>query len=265
MKRVLCDKLPEPHGRIELSTSESQHVIQVLRMRNGDEVEALDGQGGVAHVYLEIAKDRAFIRLKDKEQSPAETSGDHSRAQALPIRLEAAILKGDAMEWLVEKAVELGVEELIPVITDHTVVQVQKKGASAFQERWQKIADQSLKQCGRLVRLRIAEPIELEKLLVEARPRTEFPRLWADEGALGSAPFLEDVLVAASGGIQGVSILIGPEGGWSSKEQEMMYREEELLKGAMQAVSLGPWILRGETAGLFAVSVAGAKFRAKED
>ncbi len=264
MKRVLCDKLPEPHGRTELSASESLHLIQVLRMKNGDEVEALDGQGGVAHVYLEIAKDRAFIRLKVKEQTPAETSSD-SRAHALPIRLEAAILKGDAMEWLVEKAVELGVEELIPVITDHTVVQVQKKGASAFQERWQKIADQSLKQCGRLVKLRIAEPIALEKLLAEVRPRTEFPRLWADEGALGTAPFLEDVLVAASGGIQGVSILIGPEGGWSSKEQEMMYREEELLKGAMQAVSLGPWILRGETAGLFAVSVAGAKFRAKEE
>ena len=61
-----------------------------------------------------------------------------------------AVLKGPSMEWVIEKSVELGVKLFIPVITDHTVVQFKSKGPEVFKERWQKIADQALKQCNRL-------------------------------------------------------------------------------------------------------------------
>ena len=146
LKRILCSKIPEPHRAVELEETEATHATRVLRLKDGDRVEAMDGKGHSALATLRTRNGPPRLEYIEKTEAQVSTG------QLVPIILEMSVLKGDAMEWVVEKAVELGVTTLVPVLTAHTVVQMDRKGPEAFQERWQKIADQALKQCGRLDR-----------------------------------------------------------------------------------------------------------------
>jgi 16S rRNA (uracil1498-N3)-methyltransferase len=242
MKRVLCPELPSTGHAAPLPESEAEHLTRVLRLGDGDFVEALDGRGHSVRAVLRL-RGGAGPRL----EFVADTSAESSHGVP-PIRLETAVLKGEAMEWLVEKSVELGVETLVPLLTAHTVVQIKGKGPEAFRDRWQKIADQALKQCGRLERMNVALPISLEEHLAQTPSTPESPRLWCDEAERGSAPTLLNWL-SAHRKLNGVRLLVGPEGGWSDLERSQM---------SFERVSLSPWVLRAETAGLFAVSLASA-------
>jgi 16S rRNA (uracil1498-N3)-methyltransferase len=247
MKRVLIEKLPAANQPVTLPEDEAHHLVQVLRIRNGEQIEALDGKG---------AKMAVEVELLGKGKARIHARGDairDSRLNALPVILEMAVLKGDAMEWTVEKAVELGVKTFIPVLSAHAVVQVDRKGPQYYRERWQKIADQALKQCGRLERMDVREPIELTSLLIEKRAL----RLWADEGSRADSPHLFEALAKteAKERLKGVAILIGPEGGWSDSERELMSRSE------CRSTSLGPWVYRAETSALFATSLVAASMR----
>lgn len=247
MKRVLVPTLPVKDRPSVLPDDEAHHLTQVLRVRNGEAVEALDAKGAKCEAEVELlGKGRAQIHLR------SEIMRD-PRLNALPIILEMAVLKGDAMEWTVEKAVELGVKTFIPVLCAHGVVQTDRKGPAFYQERWQKIADQALKQCGRLERMEVREPIELAQLLSEKRPL----RIWADEATRASSPHVFESLakVAAGDRVKGVSILIGPEGGWSDAERTMLSRSDAT------STSLGPWVYRAETAAVFATSLVAASMR----
>lgn len=248
MKRILVPKLPGTETPILLPDEEAHHLIQVLRIRNGETVEALDGKGAKMDVVIQLlGKGKAEARSASPEVRD-------ERLSALPITLEMAVLKGDAMEWTVEKAVELGVRTFIPVVCAHAVVQLDRKGPEYYQERWQKIADQALKQCGRLERMRVRAPLPLETLLTEKRAL----RLWAHEGSRADSPHLFQALAtvdAAERVMNGVAILIGPEGGWSASERELLSRS------ACTSTSLGPWVYRAETAALFATSLVAASMR----
>jgi 16S rRNA (uracil1498-N3)-methyltransferase len=153
------------------------------------------------------------------------------------------------MGWVIEKAVELGVKVLTPVITDHTVVQLKAKGPESFQHRWQKIADQALKQCGRLERMEIEAPIDFETLLLQPFQGVRF---WGDEASQAQAPFLLDC-ETLSLNEHPHRILIGPEGGWSHSERLLL--EKGARRDQTQRICLGPQVLRAETAALFAVSM----------
>lgn len=244
-RKLICSRLPQPGQRVELSASEFNHAIRVLRLRDGDMVEALDGQGSSVLAVLKVRGEAGWLEFSLVPETRA--TGE------LPIILEMAILKGDAMEWVIEKAVELGVKLLIPIITAHTVVQLDRKGPEAFRERWQKIADQALKQCGRLKRMEIALPISLEMLLSEATA----PRLWCDETALSTSPHIMKLLLQDDSALndksQNTRLLIGPEGGWSEQERKLL-----AIGAANRSVSLGPLILRAETAALYAVTIVNA-------
>ena len=146
-KRLLCPHLPRSHQPVILPESEANHALRVLRLRNGEEVEVLDGKGPHVVGRLKMTDLGAQIEYVGPIQ---ELSQSRNGPEVVPVHLEMSVLKGDAMEWVVEKATELGVHTFTPVLTDHTVIQVKNKGPEFFQERWQKIADQSLKQCGRL-------------------------------------------------------------------------------------------------------------------
>jgi 16S rRNA (uracil1498-N3)-methyltransferase len=247
MKRVLIPTLPTHSAPVELPEDEAHHLIQVLRVRNGETIECLDGQGSKIKAIVDFQRKGKVIAtaLGLKESSTALLS--------LPIQLEMSVIKGDAMEWTVEKAVELGVRTFVPVITAHSVVQLERKGPEAFQERWQKIADQSLKQCGRLDQMKVALPIALETLLMEPAP----VRLWLEETKRATHPSIISALNEVGGEkiTRGVSILVGPEGGFSERERLF------LSKSGVASVSLGPWILRAETAALFATSLVSGSMR----
>lgn len=250
IKRVLVPQLPKPHRPVNLSEDEANHAIRVMRLRDGDTVEALDGKGHSTPAILRTQAGGA--RLEHAVAAAAREITAPAQGAVVPLILEMAVIKGDAMEWVVEKAVELGVRTLIPILTAHTVVQMKNKGPEAFQERWQKIADQALKQCGRLERLIIELPVELEVLLARSPTTAQAPRLWCDESARGEAKPLGEII----GKQDEVRLLIGPEGGWSENEKV-------LLSPVCEKVSLGPLVLRAETAALFGVSLIVASLRSK--
>lgn len=253
MKRFLVPRIPaSPGQRIALPENESHHALHVFRLREGDAVEAVDGKGGYfkARIRIQRQAKEAIVWL-ERAEDPAQPSVDPLQA-LVPVTLELAILKGEAMEWAIEKAVELGVLRFQPVVTDHTVVQIAKKGSERFRERWIKIAEQALKQSERLHAMEVSEPIELQALL--SRPLGESEaRFWGAEREEG-APSLLSALQGRSK-TASVRLLIGPEGGWSAQEKLLLRREKA------QSVNLGPLILRAETAALSACSVLGAWHR----
>jgi 16S rRNA (uracil1498-N3)-methyltransferase len=256
MKRILCPQLPKPHRPAILQETEANHAVRVLRLRDGDSVEAIDGQGHSTPAILRVRGGPPRLELASGVGRAAQPSTrTEAPGSVVPLTLEMAVLKGDAMEWVVEKAVELGVRRLVPVTTAHTVVQLKTKGPEAFRERWQKIADQALKQCGRLERLMIETPATLEETITRAPSSADSPRYWCDEAAGPSAADLSDKLVELNpSSFREARLLIGPEGGWSEEERQW-------LSGAAHKIQLGPLILRAETAALYGVSQLVAALR----
>ncbi len=249
--RVLCHELPKPQKPIPVDSEEAAHLHQVLRLRDGSPVIAMDGRGKA------IAA-RYFIRdrkpwLEATESVPSEQRSAHEEHGKLV--LEVAVIKGDAMSWVIEKAVEMGAHRLVPVVSAHAVVQVDKKGGEHFVERWQRIADQALKQCERLHRMQVDAPVTLDELLrrplspnaqrlvaLEPKARHGMPR---PARPMSAALFRSD---------KTPHILIGPEGGWSQQELELFAAEARASK--LESVDLGPLVLRAETAAVFTLGCA---------
>jgi 16S rRNA (uracil1498-N3)-methyltransferase len=253
LKRILCAKIPEPHRPTELAETEATHATRVLRLKDGDLVEAMDGKGHAALAKLRTRNGPPRLEFHEK-------TSQSSASQLVPVTLEMAVLKGDAMEWVVEKAVELGITRLIPVLTAHTVVQMDRKGPEAFRERWQKIADQALKQCGRLEALRVEMPVALDELLTS---KAQGMRLWCDEEAREDSArpsLLKWLEENRQQGHPAIHLLIGPEGGWSDSERDLLSREDS---SKLACVSLGPLVLRAETAAIAALSLVASDFRVR--
>ncbi|OFZ70754.1 MAG: hypothetical protein A3K03_12355 [Bdellovibrionales bacterium RIFOXYD1_FULL_44_7] len=237
-RKVLVDEMPTKARPTELSPFEAKHITQVLRLRNGDKVEVIDGKGKLAIAVLVFKGKSVFVDHREDKAVQTQTLGN------LPITLELSILKGPAMDWSIEKAVELGVSDFIPIISSHTVVKTNKKDISHFLERWQRIADQSLKQCNRLIKMVVHEPLELNSLNPEAN------RIFCNENGDSKQPLLAKWLLALSKEQlhRGIKVTIGPEGGWSREDLEVLAR-------IAAPVSLGPLTMRSETAVVSATSV----------
>lgn len=246
MRRLLCAPFPSPGSSVELDEGEARHAIQVLRLRDGDEVELLDGEGHRLRAHLVLRKGHTLV---ENRGAPVESA---LRGEIVPLDLALGVLKGEAMEWALEKCVELGVRSVTPLQCDRSIVQTRSKGEDEFRDRWQRIADQALKQCGRLTRLRVERPAIFDETLFQDAGKKVF---FADEAAAsGSAAYLP----AALPGALSASILIGPEGGWSERERAVFRVEEERAKDRVFRVSLGPLVLRAETAAVFAASTGRA-------
>ncbi len=253
IKRLLNSELPTLGRPVLLEKDETQHASQVLRLREGDCVQVLDGNGHAVLATLKFQSKNIQLEYK----APLDLHPGR-----LPIFLEMAILKGDAMEWVIEKAVELGVQTLTPLFTKNTVIQTGKKDPQAFQTRWKKIADQALKQCGRTLRMDIQEPIKIESLLQNTPATSLSPRLWFDEtttqnpepkSELGHWIQNNQAHFPSS-----IHLLIGPEGGWDPSEREALQR---LSIETTARLSLGPLVLRAETAVLSSIALVTAAFR----
>lgn len=247
MRRALCDTLiSNKNSLIEIPESEAKHLTSVLRLGPGDEIELLDGKGHMATGSLVFRDKKIFAEL---------TSAPIKRPEllSLPIHLKMGILKGDAMEWVVEKAVELGVRTLTPIETEFTVVKIHKKGADSFQERWQRIADQALKQCGRLDRMEVRSPEIFEQSLLDPLPLIWLDETLAREPAL--AGHLAHTLKTGTSPPTERALLVGPEGGLSPAERSRLMHLTVSGKKAITRAHLGGIILRAETAAMLGVSL----------
>jgi len=212
-------------ARVDLDAAQANYLGNVLRMKEGAELLLFDGRSGewLARV-AEAGKKRMALSVERRTREP-ETIPD--------VWLAFAPVKRSQTDWLIEKATELGVARLIPVTTQRTVVERVKL------ERLQAIAIEAAEQCGRTVLPEIDEPVPLARLLEKRDPaRTLY---FADES--GGEP-------AANAFKPGPAIILtGPEGGFTDEERTAIRASSNAL-----AVSLGPRILRAETAALAALS-----------
>lgn len=238
--RVLSSILPKENQPVPLSPDESHYVTHVLRLPPGSQLEAISGSGQAAMVTL-IAGIKKNDPWKIQGISPPQERVS-PLFETVPLTLYVSVLKSDAMDWLIEKTVEMGVHSVQPIVSERSLVH-------EIKERWQKRADQSLKQCERLNRLEIRPLLQwdqaLRKLSMDLEARKNH---WiASEVRNSSAPFLGDLLHTVKP--SEINLWVGPEGGWSPIEFQAYDRLN------IPTFSLGPLVLRAETAALTSAAI----------
>lgn len=226
-----------------LSGSEAHHAREVLRMKLGEKLVLFNGQG--REITAEIV-DLSGAEIRLRKLHEAETPPLQCR-----IVLGQAIPKGKNMELIVQKAVEIGAAEIAPIISDRTIVQVDSEGATQKQSKWRQIAIEAAKQSGQNWLPRVHTPRKLTELFSMASQESFDLRL------IGSlqpdARHLKNILVDFSGEHQhrprSVLMLVGPEGDFTPAELALARRH------ACQPITLGPIILRVETAAIYCLSI----------
>jgi 16S rRNA (uracil1498-N3)-methyltransferase len=228
---------------VTLSGDEAHHCLHVLRHVEGDRVILFDGCGAEVLGQLESAGRReASVQVLERRVSPPP---------ACRITLAQAVPKGKNMDLIIEKAVELGATEIVPLLTERTVVRLDPAEAAAKQEKWQTIAREACKQCGQNWLPTVRVPTTMRGYFETAAPAV--PRL------IGSlAPGAESIKVALAacaemvgGPLREIAIFIGPEGDFAPSEIDLA------LSHGCRPVTLGPIVLRTETAAIYCLSVLG--------
>ncbi|HEX4385586.1 MAG TPA: 16S rRNA (uracil(1498)-N(3))-methyltransferase [Myxococcales bacterium] len=218
-------------GALELSPEQARHLA-VLRLQPGASLELFDGKGGRFRAELVASG----LRVLEELPRAAERRANVVLAQALA--------KGEKMDWIVQKATELGVARIFPLTTRHAVVKLEGERGASRAGRWRKIAQEAARQCGRADVPQVDEPRSWEELfsLLRAEPDRR--------GVLLHTVSNDLRLSAAVRGAPQLLLAVGPEGGFSTDEHERAIRE------GLLSASLGSLVLRTETAGLAALTVA---------
>ena len=217
-----------------LGPEDTRHALQVLRMKPGDPAEVIS-QG---QRYSVSVADTSGTALGMKILSPLP-----STEPTLRVTLFQGLPKADKMELIIQKATELGAERIVPVQMERCVVRLDSRDAEKKRERWQKIAREAGKQSCRCLQPQVDLPVTLKALtgMLSGFDAVLVP--WEDARGTGPQTFAR-----AHPDIHRVAVIIGPEGGISAGEIELLK-----IAGA-QPLTLGPRILRTETAGLAAIS-----------
>ena len=214
------------------------HIKNVLRMHPGEEIMILDGSGMEYRCEIETITDEVLAKVLEAKKTEAELSVRLLLFQGLP--------KKDKMELIIQKAVELGVSEIIPVLTKRTVVKLEdKKKEQKKLERWQAIAEAAAKQSGRGIIPKVCEAVKFTEAVKQAGKLDE--ALIPYELAEGMDEARERI--RGLHGKRTIGIFIGPEGGFEEEEIELA------AQAGIHPITLGKRILRTETAGLCILSV----------
>ena len=220
-----------PGAHVELPEPVARHAVRVLRLPPGAPVVLFDGRGGEYPAHIErIERDRVYAELAAWK--------DIERESSLAVTLVQALQAGDKMDFTIQKAVELGVRDIVPVESRRSVLRLAGERAAKRVAHWQGVVASACEQCGRN-QVPLVAPLEkLENWL--ARPANGALRLML---APDAAQTLAEVPPARE-----VQLLIGAEGGLDP--QEVLAAQQ----AGFQAVRLGPRVLRTETAGLAALA-----------
>lgn len=238
MHRLLVETCALSHESPALSR-EALHHLKVLRPKAGEEIELFDG-GGHLRRYAYDAHAQALVALPGQPVQTARPP-DHS------LTLFACVTKGSRWDWTIEKATELGVTRIVPVISDRTIVRIPPGERAAKRARWQRIAEDAARQSDAVWLPEITAAMDFKDTL----PLVQATRCFV--GALTDPPpssLLAAVGDAATDGAD-LALYVGPEGDFTSAELEV------LLAIATPA-SFGPTVLRAETAAIFGISVLAA-------
>lgn len=231
MHRFFADKSQFDGDSVRLEGDDVKHISRVLRLTQGDKISICDKE---KHDFVctltEIGKDYALASIDERTPNTNESNIEITLYQGLP--------KGDKMDLIVQKSVELGAVRIVPVVMKRTVVKLKGSGRS---ERWQRISEEAAKQCMRGIVPFVEAPIEFEDMLKRI-----------DDDSLTVLPYenerqqrLCDALKDAKNKI---NIIIGPEGGFDEAEVEACAEKNA------RVVTLGPRIMRCETAPIATIS-----------
>lgn len=240
MHRFYADPGRSADGIVYLTPEDAHHALDVLRMRAGEPAEVID-QGLRFRASVASMENGEVILRKEELLPSTETAVSFTLFQGLP--------KGDKMDLIVQKAVELGASRIVPVVMARCIVKMNEKDAARKTERWQKIAREAGKQSGRCIIPEVALPCPLSRIsgLLSSLQQTVVP--WEMSRSYGPRAFAGE-----HPDLRSLGIVIGPEGGIS--EEEIAF----LSSLGVTPVTLGKRILRTETAGLAALSAFSALY-----
>ncbi|QIB65524.1 16S rRNA (uracil(1498)-N(3))-methyltransferase [Kineobactrum salinum] len=222
-----------------LEPGPSQHLSRVLRLAAGASLLLFDGAGREFSARI-LASDRKRVTVLLLEQQAPQ------RESPLWIHLGIGISRGDRMDWVVQKATELGVAAITPLFTGRTEVRLQGERQSRKRQHWQQVAISACEQSGRATLPRLSEPALLAQWLQLGGADRRFVLHHRATGAAG--------INTAAAAPRSVSLLVGPEGGLD--EAEIQAAEA----AGFEALALGPRVLRTETAPLAALAILQARW-----
>jgi 16S rRNA (uracil1498-N3)-methyltransferase len=246
LTRVYVDCAARAGQALTLEGSAGNHIVRVLRLRTGDSLTLFDGRGGEFSANIqEIRRDTVLVKVLEHQALERES--------ACPLTLAQGISRGERMDWVVQKATELGVARIVPLFTERSVVQLDEKQAVRKVQHWRSIAVAACEQSGRNRIPEIAPPLAVFEFLQAGKAHGA-----AAAGRAGTGFLLSPRAARRIGDIDtvagGATVLIGPEGGLAEIEQEAA------IQSGFTAVRMGPRVLRTETAAVCALTLLQQKF-----
>jgi 16S rRNA (uracil1498-N3)-methyltransferase len=226
---------PPAAQALALTGAEAHHCHDVMRCQIGDQITAFDGQGSEASCTI-TRRSKSLVELEiESVQKTAPLQARLTLCQAIP--------KGKNMELVVQKATELGAAKVVPLLTEHTIIRLDAKAAAKKQTKWQRIAIEACKQSGQNWMPELAVPTTLASYLA-SQPDTELKLIASlQPGARHLKQILTEKRPASA------QVLIGPEGDFTRAEVD------QAIAAGHQPMTLGPIILRTETAAIYCLSV----------
>jgi len=235
---VSPENIDEKKKIVTISGSEAKHITKSLRHKEKDEILITDG-----------IKNRYLVKIENIEKENIcckiiHTFNHLSKPLPIKISLAQALLKKNKMDFVIQKATELGIHDIIPFTSSRTIPLIGKKSAEKKQERWQKIALEASKQSERMHVPEVQPIISFKELLKKTSNYDWSMIFWEEENVHNIKEVLQKRLKPSN-----MIYFIGPEGGFSEKEMQLA------RKANVFPVSLGEYVVRSETAAIFAMSV----------
>jgi 16S rRNA (uracil1498-N3)-methyltransferase len=220
-----------------IGREEARHLQTVLRVKVDDRVQLFDGQGRTREVVV------SAVGKQGLALTAVAPVVEHPRA-GCRLTLFACVSKGKRMDWTVEKAVELGVSEIVPVVSDRTIVRVGAEDGDAKADRWMRVAEEAARQCGTAWLPYVHPPMTFDDSLARVR---EMPPVFVAALSPEARPLREAVAMCPAP--KQVGWFVGPEGDFTADEMDA------LLRAGAIPVSLGCNVLRTETACIYGLCV----------
>lgn len=241
MRRFFQSSPPKANGTLALEGAEAGHAVKVIRIGVGDRAVVLDGAGN-EYVCQATAVDRKRVEFFVEERM-------FHPSPRTELKLYQSIIRGKSFEFVLQKAVELGATEVVPVLSERVVAKIGVNDTADKLARWNHVAVEAIKQCGAAWLPRISDPVSLNdalahdqstdlRFVASLREQVTHPRVIFEEFQSNYNRLPESV-----------SVWIGPEGDFSEDEYRRLNRD------GVAGVSFGERVLRSETASVYALSV----------